>query len=147
VAVPACSCHSRRVPVESTPVGRNWRKARTILLRWHTVGTYTAVALDLGNELVLRGVPETGEQGQQPLMLLQGIGNVSVYLTTSCRTGVCNVAVFEVLGKAQVIASGTASVQPGLTVLKANLDISRVNSGHYLLGIPPPGAGWSYHPP
>jgi hypothetical protein len=30
--------------------------------RRHTVGTYTAVVLDLRNRLVLRGAPETGEQ-------------------------------------------------------------------------------------
>lgn len=114
--------------------------------RRHTVGTYTAVVLDLRNRLVLRGVPEAGEQAQQPLMLLRGIDNVSLYLPTGSRTGTYDLAVFQEPGTPLVSATGAATTEGGLTVLKANLDLSKLNSGHYLLGIRPPGVDWSYYP-
>ncbi|HEV2418035.1 MAG TPA: hypothetical protein VGX94_09530 [Terriglobia bacterium] len=114
--------------------------------RHHTVGTYTAVVLDLRNRLVLRGVPETGEQAQQPLMLLRGIDNVSLYLPTGSRTGPYDVAVFQEPGTSLVTVAGTATLEGSLTVLKAKLDLSRRSPGHYLLAIRPPGVDWSYYP-
>lgn len=114
--------------------------------RHHTVGTYTAVVLDLRNRLVLRGVPEAGEQAQQPLMLLRGIDNVSLYLPTGSRTGTYDVAVFEEPGTPLVKAAGTATLEGNLTVLEAKLDVSKLNPGHYLLAIHPPGVDWSYYP-
>lgn len=114
--------------------------------RRHTVNTYTAVVLDLRNRLVLRGVPETGEQTQQPLMLLRGIDNVSLYLPTGSRTGKYDVGVFEEPGRALVSAAGVGTAEANLTVLKAKLDVSKLKSGHYLLAIRPPGVDWSYYP-
>ena len=114
--------------------------------RRHTVGTYTAVVLDLRNRLVLRGVPETGEQSQQPLVLLRGIDNVSLYLPTGSRTGTYDVGVFEQPGTPLVSATGAATAEGGLTGLKATLDLSKLHSGHYLLAIRPPAVDWSYYP-
>ncbi len=114
--------------------------------RQHTVGTYTAVVLDFRNRLVLRGVPETGEQAQQPLMLLRGIDTVSLHLPTGSRTGTYDVGVFEEPGQPLVSAAGTATTEGSLTVLKAKLDLSKLNFGHYLLAIRLPGVDWSYYP-
>lgn len=114
--------------------------------RHHTVGTYAAVVLDLRNRLVLRGVPETSEQAQQPLMLLREIDNVSLYLPTGSRTGTYDVGVFEQPGTPLVSATGAAAIEDSLTVLKAKLNVSKVSPGHYLLAIRPPGVDWSYYP-
>jgi hypothetical protein len=114
--------------------------------RHHTAGTYTAVVLDLRNRLVLRGVPEAGVQAQQPLMLLRGIDDVSLYLPTGSRTGTYDLAVFQEPGTPLVSATGDATTEGSLTVLKAKLDVSKLNSGHYLLAIRPPGVDWSYYP-
>jgi hypothetical protein len=114
--------------------------------RHHTLNTYTGVVLDLRNRLVLRGVPETGAQAQQPLMLLRGIDNVSLYLPTGSRTGTYDVGVFEQLGAPLVSATGAATTEGGLIVLKAKLDVSKLKSGHYLLAIRPPEVDWSYYP-
>lgn len=114
--------------------------------RHHTAGTYTTVVLDLRNRLVLRGVPETGEQAQQPLMLLRGIDNVSLYLPTGSRTGTYDVGVFEQPGTPLVRTTGMAKAESNLTVLKAKLDVSKLSSGHYLLAIRPPRVDWSYYP-
>ncbi|MGH9325291.1 MAG: hypothetical protein ACRD2B_01175 [Terriglobia bacterium] len=43
-------------------------------------------------------------------------------------------------------ATGTAEIANGVRVLKARLDLSRVNSGHDLLGIRLPGIDWNYYP-
>ncbi|MGH7174262.1 MAG: hypothetical protein ACRELG_28665 [Gemmataceae bacterium] len=114
--------------------------------RRHTAGTYTAVVLDLRDRLVLRGVPEAGQQTQEPLMLLRRVDNVSIYLPAGSRTGTYDIAVFEEPGKPLTTATGTADLQNGVTILKVRLDLSRLNSGHYLLGIRPPGVEWSYYP-
>lgn len=114
--------------------------------RHHTVGTNIAVVLDLRNRLVLRGAPEAGERAQQPLMLLRGIDNVSLYLPSGSRTGSYDVAVFQEPGAPLISVVGTATTEGGLTVLKAKLDVSKLNSGHYLLGVRPPGVEWSYYP-
>jgi hypothetical protein len=114
--------------------------------RRHTAGTYIAVVLDLRNRLVLRGVPEAGAQAQQPLMLLRGIDNVSLYLPTGSRRGTYDLGVFEQPGTPLASATGAATTEGGLTILKAKLDISKLRSGHYLLAIRPPGVDWSYYP-
>lgn len=114
--------------------------------RHHTAGTYTAVVLDLRNRLVLRGVPEAREHAQQPLMLLRGVDDVSLYLPTGSRTGTYDLAVFQEPGTPLVTATGDATTEGSLTVLKAKLNLSKVNPGHYLLGIRPPGVEWSYYP-
>jgi hypothetical protein len=114
--------------------------------RRHTVGTNIAVVLDLRNRLVLRGVPEAGEQAQQPLMLLRGVDNVSLYLPTGSRTGTYDIGVFEEPGTPLVSATGMATAEGNLIVLKAKLDVSKLNPGHYLLAIRPPGVEWSYYP-
>jgi hypothetical protein len=114
--------------------------------RRHTVGTYTAVVLDLRNRLVLRGAPETGERTEGPLVLLRGTDNVSIYLPAGSRTGPYDVGMFQEPGTPLVSAEGTATTEGSLTVLKAKLDVSKLNAGHYLLGIRPPGVDWSYYP-
>jgi len=114
--------------------------------RRHTVSTNIAVVLDLRNRLVLRGVPEAGEQAQQPLMLLRGIDNVSLYLPSGSRTGPYDVGVFQEPGIPLASATGMATAEGTLTVLKAKLDLSKLNPGHYLLAIRPPGVEWSYYP-
>lgn len=95
---------------------------------------------------MLRGVPETGAQGQQPLMLLRGIDDVSLYLPTGSRTGTYDLAVFQEPGTPLVSATGDAATEGSLTVLKAKLDVSKMHSGHYLLAIRPTGVDWSYYP-
>lgn len=114
--------------------------------RHHTVGTNIAVVLDLRDRLVLRGVPEAGQQAQQPLTLLRGIDEVSLYLPTGSRTGTYDVVVFQEPGTPLVSSVGTAAAGGSLTVLKAKLDLSKMHSGHYLLAIRPPGVEWSYYP-
>lgn len=114
--------------------------------RHHTAGTYTAVVLDLRNRLVLRGVPEAGAQAQQPLMLLRGIDDVSLYLPTGSRTGTYDLAVFQEPGTPVVSATGNATTESSIAVLKAKLDVSKLNPGHYLLAIRPPGVDWNYYP-
>jgi hypothetical protein len=114
--------------------------------RRHTGGTYAAVVLDLRNRLVLRGAPETGERTEGPLVLLRGTDNVSIDLPLGSRTGAYDVGIFEKPEKPLVSAIGRAGVESDLTVVKARLDLSELNSGRYLLGIRPPGVDRGYYP-
>ena len=43
-------------------------------------------------------------------------------------------------------ATGTATVENGMTQMSVTLDLSRIPPGYYLVGIRLPGADWSYSP-
>jgi hypothetical protein len=80
-------------------------------------------------------------------VLGRGIDDVSFYLPEGSRAGTYEVAVFrEELGGALASATGVASVEKSMTRMKATLDLSRIPSGHYLLGIRLRGVEWSYYP-
>src|SRR5579875_1595204 len=74
------------------------------------------------------------------------VDDVSLYLPTGSRTGTYDIGVFEEPGTPLVSATGMATAEGTLTVLKAKLDLSKLNPGHYLLAIRPPGVDWSYYP-
>jgi len=105
----------------------------------------TAVVLDLRDRLMLRGEPGAGEKAQAALTLFVGVDNVSLYLPPGSRTGTYEVGVFDEPGKPLTNVTGTAGVEGGLVVLKARLNLSRVNVGQRLLGIRLPGVEWSYY--
>lgn len=79
-------------------------------------------------------------------MLLRGIDNVSLYLPLVAARGHTILGFFEQPGTPLISATGAATTEGGLTVLKAKLDVSKLKSGHYLLAIRPPGVDWSYYP-
>jgi hypothetical protein len=80
-------------------------------------------------------------------VLGRGIDDVSFYLPEGSRAGTYEVAVFrEELGEPLASGTGLASVERRMTRMKATLDLSRIPSGDYLLGIRLPGVEWSYYP-
>ena len=80
-------------------------------------------------------------------MLRRGIDDVSFYLPEGSRAGTYEVAVFrEELGEPLVRRTSQATLEKGMTVLNTTLDLSRIPSGRYLLGIRLPGIEWSYYP-
>jgi hypothetical protein len=106
----------------------------------------TAVILDLRDRLMLRGVPGAGENAQASLTLFVGVDNVSLYLPPGSRTGTYEVGVFDEPGKPLTSATGTADLEQGLVVLRARLNLSKINVGQHLLGVRLPGVEWSYYP-
>jgi hypothetical protein len=52
----------------------------------------------------------------------------------------------EELGEPLARANGVAIIQKGITTINAQVDVLRVPTSHYLLGIRPAGMDWSYYP-
>jgi hypothetical protein len=105
---------------------------------------YQAVNLDLRNWMVFRG-EETSSANTGPVQLPRGRLALTIYLPMGSKPGNYEVQVSTELGQAIASAAGTATVQDGVTVLKAKLDVSKVNPGNYLLGIGQTGVeGRSY---
>jgi len=118
-----------------------WRSRHPVLItaRFHVVA-------DLRNRLTLRS-DQGREPGTGPLVFKRGIDDVSVYLPEGSRAGTYEVAVFrEDLGEPLVSSTSQARLEKDMTVLNTTLDLSRMPSGRYLLGIRLPGIEWSYYP-
>ena len=80
-------------------------------------------------------------------MFERGIDEVTINLPEGSRAGTYEVAVLrEELGEPLATATRAATMENGMTVMIATLDLSRVSSGHYLLAIRLSGADWSYSP-
>ena len=110
------------------------------------ITAHNRVVADMRNRLTLRG-GQGREPSEGPLVLGRGIDDVSFYLPEGSRAGTYEVAVFrEDLGEPLVSRTSQATLEKGMTVLNATLDLSRIPSGRYLLGIRLPGIEWSYYP-
>lgn len=103
-------------------------------------------AYDLSTQLMLRGAGGGGTQNKGPMVLRRGIADLTLYLPPGSRTGPYEVGVLTESGNVLVTASGNAAVKGTKPALTARLDITRLNPGHYLLGIRPPGADWNFSP-
>ncbi len=109
-----------------------------------TVLPYEKMTLDLRHWVVFRnGQAPSGSGGpiQFPRRKLQ----LTILLPAQSKAGNYKIQVSSVLEKPLVNAIGTAGIANGMTVLTAQLDVSRVNPGTYLLIIAKPGKqGRSY---
>jgi hypothetical protein len=104
------------------------------------------VAYDLNSQLMLRGFGGSGIQSKGPMMLRRGIADLTLYLPPGSRTGPYEVGVLTETARVLVTAPGNAALTGTRPALTARLDVARLNPGHYLLGIRPPGADWSFSP-
>jgi hypothetical protein len=117
--------------------------------RWHpgqqTIATaHNHIVADMRNRLVLRG--DQGS-GKGPLVFKRGFDEVSFYLPDGSRAGTYDVAIFrKELGEALATASGTATIENGMTAMNVALDLSRTPPGYYLVGIRLPETDWNYYP-
>jgi hypothetical protein len=110
-----------------------------------TSSHYVAV-VDMNAHLVFRGLGGGGKQNKGPIVLRRGVADLVLYLSPGSRTGPYEVGVLTETQKVLITAPGTAAVEGTHIALKARLDMVRLNPGHYLLGIRPPGADWSVSP-
>jgi hypothetical protein len=117
-----------------------WRSSHPVVIT-----APNRVIADLRNQLTLRGEQGT-ETGRGPLAFKRGINEVSIYLPEGSRAGTYEVAVFrEDPGAPLASTISEATAEKGMAELNATLDLSRIGSGHYLLGIRLPGTEWSYY--
>jgi hypothetical protein len=76
---------------------------------------------------------------REPLQFPRGRLALTIFLPTGSKPGNYEVKVSAESGKAIASTTGTAVIATGVTVVKAKLDVSKVNPGNYLLGIGQPG--------
>jgi len=119
----------------------SWRASHPVVITAHH-----RIVADLRNRMILRG-EQGNEPGQGPLVFERGVDQVSIYLPEGSRAGAYEVAVFrETLGQSLASAVAMATMEKGMTVMNATLDLSRVASGRYLLAVRPPAVDWTYYP-
>lgn len=110
-----------------------------------TVATYQPLTLDLRNRLVFRGEqPPSAPAG--PIQLPRERLDLTILLPVGSEAGNYTVQVSTELGKTLATATGSAVIQNGITVLKVELDLSRLNPGSYVLGIGQPGEATNVYP-
>ena len=116
-----------------------WRSRQPSVITAHN-----HVVADMRNWLILRG--EQGP-GKGPFVFERGFDDVSFYLPEGNRPGAYEVAIFqEEPGEPLATATGTATIENGMTQMNVGLDLSRISPGYYLVGIRLPGTDWSYSP-
>jgi hypothetical protein len=99
------------------------------------VATYKLVTLDLRNWMVFRGEqPPAAHRG--PIHLPRGRLDLTVLLPLRSEAGNYSLQISTELGEQIVTATGPAVIRKdGVTVLKVKLDISKLGTGSYVLGI------------
>jgi hypothetical protein len=116
-----------------------WRSRQQTVITAHI-----HIVADMRNRLVLRG--DQGP-GKGPLVFQRGFDDVSFYLPEGSRADTYEVGIFqEEPGEPLARATGTATIENGLTSLNVTLDLSRIAPGYYLVGIRLPATDWSYSP-
>jgi hypothetical protein len=116
-----------------------WRSRQQAVITAHN-----HIVADMRNRLMLRG--EEG-QGKGPLVFQRGFDDVSFYLPEGSRAGTYEVAIFHEEPKEPLAsATGTATIENGMTAMNVTLDLSRIRPGYYFVGIRLPETDWSYYP-
>jgi hypothetical protein len=116
-----------------------WRSRQQAVVTAHN-----HIVADMRNRLMLRG--DQGP-GKGPLVFQRGYDEVSFYLPEGSRAGSYEIAIFHEEPKEPLVnATGTATVEQGVTAMNATLDLSRIQPGYYFVGIRLPGTDWSYYP-
>ena len=110
----------------------------------NVITAHNHIVADMRNRLILRG--EQGP-GKGPLVFERGFDDLSFYLPEGNRAGQYEAAIFQEEPNAPLAsATGTATIENGMTQMSVTLDLSRIAPGYYLVGIRLPGTDWSYSP-
>ncbi len=116
-----------------------WRSGHQAVITAHN-----HIVADIRTPLVLRGGQAPGKG---PLVFQRGFDDVSFYLPEGSRAGSYEVAIFrEQMVEPLTSATGTATMEQGMTAMNVTLDLSRIVPGYYLVGIRLPANDWSYYP-
>jgi len=116
-----------------------WRSAQPVVISAHNY-----IVADMRDRLMLRG---DQAPGKGPLVFQRGFDDVSFYLPEGSRAGAYDVAIFhEEPTEPLVSTTGAATMENDKTIIRVTLDLSRIASGDYLVGIRLPGTDWSYYP-
>jgi hypothetical protein len=120
-------------------VGWFWTRPRPSLQ------TTATVILDLREYSVARG-QNPAETGRPPLEIPRSAKQVVIDLPIGSKEGTYELALLTGTGQEISLATGTASLEDHVVILRADIDIGRVGPASYLLGVRRPGLEWSRYP-
>ena len=111
----------------------------------HSVqGSETAV-LDLRERSVARGQNPT-QTDQPPLEIRRSTKHLIVDLPIGSKEGSYDLALLNESGNPIQSGSGSAQLQDHVVTLRADVDVSAVRPGLYLLALRQPGLEWTRYP-
>jgi hypothetical protein len=120
-------------------VGWFWMRTRPSLQ------TTATVVLDLREYSVARG-QNPAETGRPPLEIPLSGKQAVIDLPIGSKEGTYELAPLTGTGHEISRATGTASMEDHVVILRADIDVGRVGPGSYLLGVRRPGLEWSRYP-
>ena len=107
--------------------------------------TAAVVVLDLRDRAAVRGGNLPGIS-QPPLDVPRSARSLNLELPTGSNEGSYDVALLNPSGTALFRARATAKLEDHIVILKANVDLSGVPPGSYILGLRRQGLEWTRFP-
>jgi hypothetical protein len=108
-------------------------------------GTYESASLDLKNRSVSRSVEKQTPKAQ-PLVLPARRLDLSIFLPIGSEAGRYDVQLLKKIDEPILSSTGDATIEQGITVLRARIDLSGQTSGNYLMGLRQSPSEWTYYP-
>jgi hypothetical protein len=107
-------------------------------------GHYLSASLDLKDRSVTRG----GGQAPQPhpLVLPATRLDLTIYLPIGTEAGQYEVQLLKKIDEPILKVTGAATIERGITVLRAKLDLTSQGSGSFLIGLRQADSEWTYYP-
>ena len=110
-----------------------------------SVQTSATVVLDLRDRSVARG-ENSPETKQLALEIPRTAKHLVIDLPIGSKEGSYDLALLNEAGDEVLRATGTATLQNQIVILRADIDIGNVSAGFYFLGVRQPGLEWSRYP-
>ena len=110
-----------------------------------SVQTSATVVLDLRERSVARG-ENSAETKQLALEIPRTAKHLVIDLPIGSKEGSYDLALLNEAGDEVLRATGTATLENQIVILRANIDIGNVSAGFYFLGVRQPGLEWSRYP-
>jgi len=110
-----------------------------------SVQTAATVVLDLRDRSVSRG-ENSAETKQLALEIPRTAKHLVMELPIGSKEGSYDLALLNEAGDEVLRATGTATLENQIVILRADIDIGNVSAGLYFLGVRQPGLVWSRYP-
>jgi hypothetical protein len=110
-----------------------------------SVQTSATVVLDLRERSVSRG-ENSSETKQLTLEIPRTAKHLVMDLPIGSKEGSYDLALLNEAGDEVLRATGTATLENQIVILRADIDIGNVSAGFYFLGVRQPGLEWSRYP-
>ena len=116
-----------------------WMRAR------HSVPPSNVAVLDLRGLSIPRGEGPT-QTDQRPLEIQRSSKHLVMELPIGSKEGTYDLALLSETGAQILGATGTAKLEDHNVTLRADLDVTGVRPGAYLLALRQPGLEWTRYP-